>query len=547
MRGLKRIIVILMVSAIPALAQVDTLQLVEIGSIEAPGEITNLYVEDLDGDSLKEIILTTATNVHIYNGITYEEIWTSPELDHPRDLLFADINNDGFMDFSEKDTTNIRLFDPHNDAVIWTSPALDTTFVCYTVGSKDDDSWKDIGIVYLIETDTTVAFDTARTVLYSGPDFTVIDELSIPMVRFDSTYYSARWGRAEIPRQIRFYEITAQGQNSPYIVFISIYAGYYYEPTVGGSSLNGRVYLIDPIELNFDMFYTVGMIKHDALRFEGDSSYVFLLDYSAFMGVNYSTSSSRINHLTADTLRSYLLWDRDQPSGPDACYGYAIGNIDTSDISDEIGYGIISYYQNTVEICLKSMNALELLWIREFDVDCGPYVMAMVRSDNLDFLPGILGRNDYCFDGYVFMEGSTGDIRGYLPSDAPISKVADIDFDGNDELFSIQGTSLCICRLDYITGASKNIHLADRALLLSNYPNPFNSSTTIEYSLREAGHVTIEIYDLLGRRVETLVDEEQEAGQHRVIWDAGEHTSGVYFHRIVAGEVSETKRMVLLK
>ncbi|UCC78919.1 MAG: hypothetical protein JSW64_11630, partial [Candidatus Zixiibacteriota bacterium] len=77
MRYFSVIIFAMFISAI-AFAQVDTLQLVEIGSIQAPSEITELYVEDLDGDSLKEIIICTDYYVYIYNSQTYQVEWTSP-------------------------------------------------------------------------------------------------------------------------------------------------------------------------------------------------------------------------------------------------------------------------------------------------------------------------------------------------------------------------------------------------------------------------------------------------------------------------------------
>lgn len=83
--------------------------------------------------------------------------------------------------------------------------------------------------------------------------------------------------------------------------------------------------------------------------------------------------------------------------------------------------------------------------------------------------------------------------------------------------------------------------------LATNYPNPFNASTTIEYGLLEQGHVIIEIYDLLGRRVEKLIDSEQDAGTYQVIWDAKDQSSGMYFYRIQAGDYTETRKMVLLK
>ncbi|RME20695.1 MAG: T9SS C-terminal target domain-containing protein, partial [Candidatus Zixiibacteriota bacterium] len=85
-----------------------------------------------------------------------------------------------------------------------------------------------------------------------------------------------------------------------------------------------------------------------------------------------------------------------------------------------------------------------------------------------------------------------------------------------------------------------------------NYPNPFNPSTTIEYSLPRRSRVVIEIFNVLGRNVRRLVDEQAEAGRHRVVWDgrndAGRPVaSGVYLYRLVADDYTATRKMLLLK
>lgn len=89
--------------------------------------------------------------------------------------------------------------------------------------------------------------------------------------------------------------------------------------------------------------------------------------------------------------------------------------------------------------------------------------------------------------------------------------------------------------------------LPEAISLLGNYPNPFNANTVIKYRLDSSCEATIEIYDLLGRKIETLLNEYQPAGNHRVTWSAAGQPSGVYFYKVRAGEFSETKRMVLLK
>jgi hypothetical protein len=83
--------------------------------------------------------------------------------------------------------------------------------------------------------------------------------------------------------------------------------------------------------------------------------------------------------------------------------------------------------------------------------------------------------------------------------------------------------------------------------LRQNYPNPFNPSTTIEYTIPENGRVSLKVYDILGKEIASLVDKEQNAGTYIVIWDAKSFSSGVYFYRIVSGNYTDTKRMVLKK
>ena len=83
--------------------------------------------------------------------------------------------------------------------------------------------------------------------------------------------------------------------------------------------------------------------------------------------------------------------------------------------------------------------------------------------------------------------------------------------------------------------------------LSQNYPNPFNPSTEIEFSIKKAGDVSLKVYDLLGREVRTLVDEDMAAGTYKVRFDGTNLASGVYIYRIVAGEFSAIKKMVLVK
>ena len=84
--------------------------------------------------------------------------------------------------------------------------------------------------------------------------------------------------------------------------------------------------------------------------------------------------------------------------------------------------------------------------------------------------------------------------------------------------------------------------------MLQNFPNPFNPSTTIYYSIPEISFVTLKVYDVLGIEITTLVNEEKPAGSYEVEFSAaGGLPSGVYFYLLNSGNVIETKKMILLK
>jgi len=79
------------------------------------------------------------------------------------------------------------------------------------------------------------------------------------------------------------------------------------------------------------------------------------------------------------------------------------------------------------------------------------------------------------------------------------------------------------------------------------YPNPANPTTTISFTLAEAGHVTVDIYNVAGQKVDTLVNSELSVGSHSVIWDASGFSAGVYFYTVTSGDFSKTMKVTLLK
>jgi len=96
------------------------------------------------------------------------------------------------------------------------------------------------------------------------------------------------------------------------------------------------------------------------------------------------------------------------------------------------------------------------------------------------------------------------------------------------------------------------LELPEQYLLSQNFPNPFNPSTKIKYTIPDVGtalikFVQIKVYDILGSEIATLVNEEKPAGNYEVEFDGSNLSSGIYFYRLQAGAISETKKMILLR
>ena len=115
-------------------------------------------------------------------------------------------------------------------------------------------------------------------------------------------------------------------------------------------------------------------------------------------------------------------------------------------------------------------------------------------------------------------------------------------------------TEVNVFFVSYATGVNRSTSAAAPSSfsLFQNFPNPFNATTTIPYTLPGNGHVEIKIFDPLGREIRTLVDGEQPVGRHRITWDGLDNSgapvaSGVYFCQMTAEGFAETRKLALLR
>lgn len=146
------------------------------------------------------------------------------------------------------------------------------------------------------------------------------------------------------------------------------------------------------------------------------------------------------------------------------------------------------------------------------------------------------------FDGlilsFVILSDKLGPVNFHSPGEPPGTAFTDIHLLG--------------CMIDSIeygepVSVDMGTSIPNEFTLYHNYPNPFNPSTKIQFSLPQTSFVTLEVFNLLGKSVDVLVSEELNAGTYNYNWDATSQTSGIYFYKLQAGNVVETKKMVLMK
>jgi hypothetical protein len=100
---------------------------------------------------------------------------------------------------------------------------------------------------------------------------------------------------------------------------------------------------------------------------------------------------------------------------------------------------------------------------------------------------------------------------------------------------------------DTLVAITHTQEIAEQFALEQNYPNPFNPVTSIKFSIPKPGFAKLIIYDIMGREIAVLVNEQLNSGAYEVKWNAADSPSGIYFYTITTGEFTETKKMILIK
>jgi len=193
------------------------------------------------------------------------------------------------------------------------------------------------------------------------------------------------------------------------------------------------------------------------------------------------------------------------------------------------------------------------------EVEYEPYLLNDLNMDGYQDIIGSNTVNEFYGNEIKGLEWSQNggnfhfaDPQRANPWVGDIDKIssAQLNRDKKPDIIAISGNKIFWFENNIQTSTSfetGNHVLPEKVKLCDNYPNPFNPSTEIKFSIPKTSNVQLIVYDLLGRKVTTLVDDRFQAGNHSVKFNAGNLSSGVYIYRLEANEFIQTRKMMLVK
>jgi len=214
-------------------------------------------------------------------------------------------------------------------------------------------------------------------------------------------------------------------------------------------------------------------------------------------------------------------------------------------------------------VLVKYDNDASFSWMRRFNGTGNGWDEARglsIDSSDRIIVTGTTWTNNRQGDFITLAYDTDGNLISKVYYDNMIS-----ENDGADDIFLDKNGDIYVAGLSYIDNINHHVtttikysleipslinaqfNSIPKTIVYQNFPNPFNPITTIEYELETKSDVQIYIYDISGRKVKTLVDQNQNSGKHSVTLDASDLASGVYIYKLKAGSFERSHKMLLVR
>ena len=295
-------------------------------------------------------------------------------------------------------------------------------------------------------------------------------------------------------------------------------------------------------ELNYDGYFTSLQDVNISHLFPGipDNYFLNLRIVRPF----YSSDHSKLIYIGVNYTNDHQ-WD---PFGLyTATSVYNVENINLTE--DTIPWEIYDHIYVSSELRPKPWDILYrntcfyVLLSKKTEGNPGIFVIKVIASEDLESWREIL-----CFKHSTFarsFELVNGDFYFGLGTDIGNEYNLSSYKSYTDDISPEAGTILRVKSEAYTSVPSSNVSTFRSFSLCQNYPNPFNSYTQIRFTLPKFEYITIKIYNLLGKEIVTLLEEQRPVGEYEITWNAKDLPSGIYICRLQAGEFIETKKLIL--
>jgi hypothetical protein len=327
-----------------------------------------------------------------------------------------------------------------------------------------------------------------------------------------------------------------------------------------------------PYDQMENVFTTTGTLSHSVvLSCANGNSYTYFLRCKDSYGNAMDTSA--VVTIVADTTKTAVVWtspsyDHSMWSKGSAPLGYG------PSVATQVGKVVTAYYWHAFTIDGAPSSASCTLYVKASDGAVVYLNGYQIAGANLSANSGIgystlADKANICELTLAFTRGTsysrllltgTNTIAVEVHTANALNDTSTFDsylynslsgtyfYSLGSDWYYYAGGSAPSEQAKTITGVKQEAALVPEKMdLLPNYPNPFNPSTTIQYQLSSRGMVTLKVYNILGKEVTTLVNEQKPAGSYAVQWNAGKFASGIYFITLRAANFMKTTKMVLLK